>query len=49
MQQHVDSWPVAEWGGKDLSTICVMAGSRIQVTRIYTFNNTLVLYVLVCR
>ena len=32
MQHYVDPWPVAQWENKDLSTICVMASSRNQVT-----------------
>ena len=31
VQRYVDPWPEAQWGGEDLSTICVMASSRSQV------------------
>lgn len=35
VKQYVNPWPCAQWGDeKDLSTICVMASSRNQVTTV---------------
>ena len=32
VQRYIDPWPEAQWGKRDLSSICVMASSRSQVT-----------------
>ena len=39
VQFYVDPWPEAQWGHRDLSSICVMASSKSQVMCCYLINN----------
>ena len=42
VQCYVDPWPEAQWGDRDLSSICVMASSTSQVMCNYLINRCIV-------
>ena len=44
VQRFVDPWPEAQWGERDLSSICVMASSKSQVMCSYLTDRCIAMW-----